>query len=176
MPHRRNEVLGDPGLPQSLPRRRVIVGGLLGLGTIALLGNGCDAATEPTGNGAPRQEVTPTAKSVDVDSDLVDRMTREIAAAAAVVAAVRRAAPSLRRVAKDLQRLHAAHLDELGWSGRPPQVPAVSRERAADRLGRAEADLRAALTDGCIEAHSGALAQLLAAMAAAIAQRQVALT
>ena len=110
-----------------------------------------------------------------MDSDLVDRMGRAIADTAAVVTAVRRSAPALRTHTADLKRLHAEHLEELGWSGTRPKAERVSAASARSHLATAEKELQATLIDGCIAANSGALAQLLAAMAAAVAQRQVGL-
>lgn len=117
--------------------------------------------------------VTPTAPPADADSGLVESVLAAISTTGALAAATAEALPGL-KVAARLARVHDAHAAELGGSVTAP-APDVPADRAAARaaLVSAETALRDRLVDGAREAHSGGLAQVLAAMAAALGQAVV---
>ncbi|GAA3824484.1 hypothetical protein [Nocardioides panacisoli] len=140
-----------------LSRRTVVVGGLGGL----LVGGAVSAC------GSQSSGTTPAAGS---DTDLVDEVGQAIADTLGRIRAARGA--GLRPVVRPFARLHDAHLKKLGWSGsaRRSGAPATRDDVLAD-----ERRLQAHLARAAGEADSGALAQVLASMAAAIAQ-QVAVT
>jgi hypothetical protein len=146
-------------LPQPVTSRRTALGGALA-GMVAV--TGCDG--EPSPVGTPRAE-TP-APPVDADAELVDQVAERIAEASAVVAAARQRSPRLRRSLRPLQRLHAEHLAVLDARAEPADTQPVARDVRA-----AETTLQRQLTDAAVRAESGALAKLLASMAAAIAQQ-----
>lgn len=120
--------------------------------------------------------VSPTAPAVDADSDLVATVLDALTAAAALATAVGTTVPALAGVATRVARLHDAHVTELGGSG-PAEAPVVPAGRAAAlrRLAEAEARLQDRLVTAAGEAESGALAQVLASMAAAVAQQRAVL-
>ncbi|TIC88735.1 hypothetical protein E8D34_03450 [Nocardioides sp. GY 10113] len=154
--------------PPTLGRRRLLGSGLAGLGALLFAATGCDAAETPLPNGA----TTPTAPAVDADSELVATIGQAIADAGAVAGAVARSAPAVRRDARALAALHAAHLDELGWSGDAAPVDPTARPRP-ERVALVETEtaLQDDLVAASMAASSGALAQALASMATAVAQR-----
>lgn len=133
---------------------------------------GTAACGSADGPGVPGPADEPAS---DADSDLVERVTDDLAEAAALAAATGRAFPSLRPLTGPLASLHRAHGTELGGLPDPatrsrPDGPA-SRARAA--LLAAEERLQRRLVQASVAAESGALAQTLASMAAAVAQRRV---
>lgn len=151
-----------------------------GLAGSALALTGCDAVgdlldgdDDPGVSGA----VTPTAPAVDADSDLVAAVLEAVAAAAATATAVGTTVPALAGVATRLARLHEAHATELGGADQA-DAPAVPKGRAAALrlLARTEAGLQERLVKAAGEAGSGALAQVFASMAAAVAQQRAVLT
>lgn len=172
-------------MPASLPpvSRRLVVAG--GLGGAALALSGCDALDDVLGrnddpgvSGAASGTVTPTAPAADADSTLVDTVVAAISGTSALVAATGTAVPGLAKITASLTRLHTAHATELGGtlSTTPPATPVTGpRAAALRRLLRAEADLQDRLVAAAGQAHSGALAQLFAAMAAALAQQRAVL-
>jgi hypothetical protein len=137
----------------------------LGLGAAGLVAvGGCDAgddAARPSllGSGSP----TATA-DVDPDSTLVDQVVAHLVAAEQLAAAGRR---------PDLVALHRAHLDALEADQPAPGRPA--RRRTPAEVRRGEVLLQRRLDDAALAAESGALARLLASMAAAVAQRLAAM-
>ncbi|KRB76054.1 hypothetical protein ASE01_13540 [Nocardioides sp. Root190] len=159
--------------PLPLSRRGLVAGGLAG--TAALLG-GCDAVgdlldgdDEPGVSGA----VTPTAPAVDADSALVSEVTQAIAATSALATATGTTVAALARIGTHLARIHDAHLVELGGAD-PAQAPVVPTDRATALKGLvlAEQRLQDRLVLAAGAARSGALAQVLASMAAAVAQQR----
>ncbi len=153
-----------------------MTGGLAGT-AMALVG--CDAVDDlldsddsPGVSGT----VSPTAPAVDADSDLVASVLDAVTAAAALATAVGTTVPALAGVATRVARLHEAHATELGGAG-AADAPAVPEGRAAAlrRLTEAEARLQDRLVSAAGEARSGALAQVLASMAAAVAQQRAVL-
>lgn len=170
-------------MPRPLPRttRRTALGGslaaVLGASGCSLLSGSDDArpsagATAPS-PGAPG--ATETVPGPDVDADLVTDVLRQLSITHRVVHENRRAHASLRPALAPLERLHAAHADELG-----DLVPVVGRVAdraeapavALARVATAEDRLERRLVRAAIAAESGALAQLLASMAAAVAQER----
>ena len=115
----------------------------------------------------------PTAPAVDADSDLVEKVGGQITSALSLAVATGASVPQLRPLARRLSALHRAHLSELS---QPDDVEdgevKGSAETARARLLRAEEKLQQRLVRAAVEAESGALAQLFASMAAAIAQER----
>lgn len=171
-----------PASPPPVSRRLVVAGGI---GGAALALSGCDLLDDVLGgdddpgvSGTPSGTVTPTAPAADADSTLVEGVVTAISGTSALATATGAAVPGLARATATLTRIHASHAAELGGTitpaTPPPAVPAA-RAAALRRLLRAEADLQGRLVDAAQQAHSGALAQLFAAMAAALAQQQAVL-
>ncbi|MBU2696725.1 hypothetical protein [Pimelobacter sp. 30-1] len=171
-----------PASPAPVSRRLLVAGGL---GGAALALSGCDLLDDVLGreddpgvSGSPSGAVTPTAPAEDADSTLVEDVVTAISATSALVAATTTAVPALAKTTATLTRLHAAHVAELGATITAPATPPAAsgpRPAALRRLLRAEADLQTRLVGAAQQAQSGALAQLFAAMAAAIAQQRAVL-
>lgn len=140
-----------------LSRRTVLAGGLGGL----LVGGAVSAC------GSQSSGTTPAAGS---DTDLVDEVGQAISDTLTRITSAPGA--GLRPVVRPFVRLHNAHLNKLGWSGSSQQA---GRLTTRDEVLAAEHRLQSTLTRAAGQADSGALAQVLASMAAAIAQ-QVAVT
>lgn len=146
---------------------------------MAVLLTGCAAVDELLSDGddpGVSGAVSPTAPAVDADSGLVDEVVAAIGAALALATATGTAVAALAPAGQQLARVHRAHLAELGGSV-PDSTPAVpaSRPAALRAMLRSEARLQAGLLDAAGRAHSGALAQVLASMAAAVAQQRAVL-
>lgn len=162
-------------MPSRAPRasrRAVLVGGGLTGGTvIAATMAGCGSArrAEDAAVGA----VDATAPAVGADSDLVDTVGRQLTTALALALATGASLPRLRPLARRLTALHRAHLEELG---QPDDADGGkvqgSVETARARLLRSEEALQGRLVRAALDAESGALAQVFAAMAAAVAQER----
>lgn len=162
-----------PVTPTSISRRALVTGGLAGTATVLA---GCDAVDgllPDEGTPGVSGAVTPTAPAVDADSGLVDEVVAALDEALALAVATGTAVPALAATGARFDRLHRAHLAELGGSGRAA-APQVSRTRsvATRALLRSEARLQSDLLDAAGRAQSGALAQALASMAAAVAQQR----
>ena len=160
----------------------------LGLGLVALAGAGCspEASTSEPPSGTPSGRRTPgpragqdepdASPTADPDTELVALVLTEISRAHAQVRADRRAHRPLAGQLRGLERLHARHAAELGGL---VEVPALTiraeprRDRVLPRLRRLENRLQQQLVRDCVDADSGALALLLASMAAGIAQERV---
>jgi len=162
---------------RTLVSRRSVVAAVLagGLGGATLTLSSCDLVEDLTGAGDEPGDsgvVSPTAPAADADSALVEDVLTAITATGALAAATA-TLPGLTGLGTRLARLHRGHARELGGGADAP-LPAVSGPRASARtaLLGAEADLQARLVDAARQAQSGALAQILAAMAAAIAQQR----
>lgn len=165
-----------PRTPLSLTRRALVTGGLAGT---AFALSGCDGVDGLLGGDddpGVSGEVSPTAPAVDDDSALVSEVAAAIAAVAALATATGTTVPALARVGAHLARLHEAHLERLGGAEAPdpPAVPATRRAALA-RLLQAEVRLQDRLVAAAGEAGSGGLAQVLASMAAAVAQQRAVL-
>ncbi len=150
-------------LPQPVTSRRTAMGGALAGLVVA---SGCDADPAP----AEGRRAEPTAPPVDADAELVDQVAEHIAKASAAVAAARKESSQLRRSLRPLQRLHAEHLAVLEVRAEPDAGQPAARDVRA-----AETALQRQLADAAVRAESGALAQLLASMSAAVAQQLVVL-
>ena len=122
---------------------------------------------------APAGAVDPTEPAVDADSDLVESIGKQLTKALSLALATGTSVPGLRPLARRLTSLHRAHLDELS---QPDQADggkvAGSVETARARLLRSEEQLQGRLVRAALDAESGALAQVLASMAAAVAQER----
>ncbi|WP_435771964.1 hypothetical protein [Nocardioides sp. SYSU DS0651] len=157
--------------PTSLTRRGLLAGGL----GAAVLTGGCDAVGDALGGeeAGPQGAGTPTAPAADADSRLVEEVGAAVAATGALASATADQVRGLAPIGRRLGRLHEAHAARLGWSGTPEEPP-VPRRRAAAlrRLLEAERRLEQQLVDAALAAESGALAQVLASMAAAVAQQR----
>jgi hypothetical protein len=143
------------------------LGGALA-GIVAL--TGCD---RDRGSEEPTSQQT-TAPPVDADADLVDEVLQRIAEVAAVVSEGRGQDPRLRRRLRPLAELHGAHGAALG--AEPLSLSTPRRGRTLAQVRAAETELQRQLTEAAVRAESGALAKLLASMAAGVAQHLVALS
>ena len=147
---------------------------VLSAGACSLRPSDTDSATpsapEP---GAPAATATVPGPVADVD--LVTEVLRQLSVTHRVVRQIRGAHRSLEASLRPLERLHAAHARELGGL-----VPATGRiadpnemsEAALAQVVSAETRLQRRLARAAIAAESGALAQLLASMTAALAQER----
>lgn len=163
-------------MPARASRRTALTGGLAGLLALA----GCDAlqwpeaGPGPSGDGdgtgrGPGEEVAGT----EHDAELVERAAASIGAAYAGVATFGGPA-RVRRALRPLAALHREHLDLLVPDRGDESATGESRpedQRPRWRAVRSrEASLADELADLAIEADSGRLARLLAAMAAGVDQ------
>ncbi len=149
--------MSAPHLPTS---RRTALGGALA-GLVAL--TGCDdnpgpaptpgTATTPSGNG---------------DTALVDGLIELMAETAGLVTLTRKSHRDLRPTLSPLAQLHTAHQEALDPDG--VDAVLITGPAGLPQVRRAESKLQRHLTDAAVAAESGALAGLLASMAAAIAQ------
>lgn len=115
-----------------------------------------------------------TAPAVDTDSDLVADVVRGIEGALRTATATGAAFPALRASARAFVAVHRAHLVELGEHGkdRPGGKATGSAADAKAHLLAVEEKLQGRLVAAALAAESGALAQVFAAMAAAVAQQR----
>jgi hypothetical protein len=150
-------------------RRTVLTGGTVA-GAAFLAVAGCGVTQDGT-SGAVADD--PTAPAVDADSDLVQTVGGQLAATLALARATASSVPQLRPLARRLAALHRAHLGELSQpdDGKDGKVPG-SAETARARLLRSEEKLQQHLVRAALAAESGALAQVFASMAAAVAQER----
>lgn len=136
--------------------------------------SGCGAtdADDPTEQ-TEQAVADPSAPAVDADSDLVTAVGDQLTSALALAVATGSSLPRLRPLARRFSALHRAHLGELS---RPDEVGdrrvTGTTETARARLLRGEEKLQHQLVRASLEAESGALAQVFAAMAAAVAQER----
>jgi hypothetical protein len=160
-------------VPSPAPRasRRAVLGSgaVAGVGLLAVV-TGC--GTDDSRRTGPTS-VEPSAPAVDADSDLVTRVVAQVTSALALAKATGAAFPALRPLTGPFVALHRAHLDELGKSadGGKRHVGGAA-DTGRERLLRAETELQGRLVDAALAAESGALAQVFASMAAALAQRR----
>ena len=138
-------------------------------------------SSEGTGRAAAAEETKRTPldpDSADPDSDLVALVVADLSDAHARVRANRRAHPPLADRLRGLERLHARHAAELGGLVTASAVARRAERRRArvlPRITTVEDVLQQRLVDHAVAAESGALALLLAAMAAGLAQAREAL-
>jgi hypothetical protein len=179
-------------VPRPLPRssRRsllhgvVATAGLGGLATTSALGlSGCSADDPAPAPGTPVTSSTAgtngpdgpdeAADAGDADTALVAQVVEELSQARARVLAQRRAHPPLADRLRPLERLHARHAAELGGLVDVPAVRAERRRgRVLARVADTEARLQERLVAHAVAADSGALALLVASMAAGVAQER----
>lgn len=154
--------------PPRASRRAVLTGGTV-VGAALLATAGC-GLRQPEGS-AGAAVVDTTAPAVDADTDLVETVAGQLTSALDLAVATGAAVPRLRPVSRRLASLHRAHLRELS---RPDDEAGGkvkgSQETAKARLLRAEQKLQRELVQAALDAESGALAQVFASMAAAVAQ------
>lgn len=130
--------------------------------------------------GAPEVAETTTGAAVDPEPDdpdaaLVESTLLAVSTAHHEARSASRAFPALADALDPLVRLHRAQAGELGGLRPPARRPpdrAASQAKARRRVARSEADLQATLVAAATDADSGALARLLASMAAAVAQHR----
>lgn len=153
-------------------RRSVLTGTGAAVGVLlvgATAGCGLRQADESAGAAA----VDPTEPAVDADSDLVETIGAQIAAALALAAATGAAFNQLRSLTRPLVAVHRFHLGELGLPDKDRHGTLKgSAATARARLLRSEEQLQQRLVRAALDAESGALAQVFASMAAAIAQQR----
>ncbi|MCL2543918.1 MAG: hypothetical protein FWE71_15850 [Nocardioidaceae bacterium] len=127
----------------------------------------CDATVStPPRSGRERR----TGRSSGGDQALVASLARQIAGTRAAATVVAHHHHDSRNWALGLATLHQKHLHRLGATS---ARPAVVSARTPTALVSAERRLQHSLVAGAGQAESGALAQVLASMAAAIGQRLV---
>jgi hypothetical protein len=154
---------------------------VLGLAATFLVA-GCDHGDD-IGGSPPGRSESPTGSTPSSsvpqqtpDEALVDSVVTALSTAAYAVRLARRE-PDLREVASAVLRAHRAHAHSLEaeLDVRPPpgSLPAAGNALAA--LRSSERQLHTSLVDAAGRAESGALARLLASMAASTAQHLAAL-
>ncbi len=156
--------------PARASRRALLTGGAVA-GATLLAVSGCGST--PSEGAARAADDDPTAPAVDADSDLVETVGGQVTKALALAVATGASVPQLRPLTRRLSELHRAHLGELSRpddveDGKVQGTTATARER----LLRAEEKLQQQLVRAAVDAESGALAQVFASMAAAIAQER----
>ncbi|MEV7428706.1 hypothetical protein AB0N29_03740 [Nocardioides sp. NPDC092400] len=161
-----------PSLPTA--SRRTVVGvaavtlGPLVGGALA----GCDADLDGLLPGGDQPGAASPAPDPDADEALVEEVVGEVAAQLSLVAAVRVRHPRLRPVLAGLEAVHVAHLEALEGTQEGPSAPPTADAAAALALARRrEIAHQRRLAGAAVRADSGPLAQLLASMAAAVAQQ-----
>lgn len=147
-----------------LARRGLLLGGV---GAVAALAAGC--GTKDAGAGAANE---PTSPAVGADSDLVERVVGEIRTALGTASATARRHRALRGLARPFAALHRTHLDRLEADAEAEGSAPADEASARAALLRAEERLQRGLVGAAVEAQSGALAQVFAAMAAGVAQQR----
>lgn len=165
-----------PDRVSHLSRRAFVA---FGLGGAALTLSGCDALDSVIGDDDPVSPgaVTPTAPAADADSTLVDEVATAIAEAGALAAATGTTIAPLARIGDRLARIHTSHASELGRTeAAAPPVVTGPKAAALRTLLANEAALQKRLVAAAQTAESGALAQVFASMAAALAQQRVVLS
>lgn len=160
--------------PSHLSRRAT-----LGAAAIALVATGCDL--DPRSESPPANPPQVEASGSDSDdSALVRAAQSELTSLVELLELTAVTHPALGELTRRLSAVHSTHLGLLDGdpsvtdlTAAPPSVsPGIKAAYVA--LRKQERRLQSRLIDWSVEAQSGALARLLAAMAAAVAQ-QVAL-
>ena len=161
--------------PLPLTRRATI-----GAAVVALAATGCDLdprSTPPSTDPSDDPSTSGTAKPGNDDSALVSAVRDGLGALLALVARTQAAHAALGPPARPLVTLHSTHLTlldgELPVTDLTESAPRPkARSRAASAALRSrERRLQSRLVDWSVDADSGALARLLASMAAAVAQQ-----
>lgn len=160
-------------MPSPAPSRRAVLTGSTAIGAVLLATTvaGCGLGSDDDATSAA--SVDPTSPAVDADSDLVERVGRQLASALSLAVATGASVPALRSLARGFDSLHRAHLRELSQPDDARDGKVGGGEAAARaRLLRSEEKLERQLVQAALAAESGALAQVFASMAAAVAQRR----
>ena len=146
-------------------RRGILRGAAVAALTMPVLA-ACDATDVTPRNGSVRQ----TGQSSAADQTLVSTVAGVVAGTRAAANALSKNDKAHRTWALGLASMHQQHLSRLGtgWTATPVQA------RTPAALAAAERTLQQKLVSAAQQAESGALAQTLASMAAAIGQRLVA--
>lgn len=134
--------------PHLLARRTALT-----LGAVAIVASGCDDGDKTDPGSAP--SATPTE---DADTALVDAVLADLTHAETV---------ALGGGFADLAALHRAHIEALDG----PEAVAGTAVATKEAVRRTEQRLQKKLVQASVAAESGELAQLLASMSAAVAQR-----
>jgi hypothetical protein len=145
-------------------RRGVLRGAAVAAVALPVLA-ACDATDVTPRNGSVRQ----TGRSSAADQALVSTIAGQVAGTRAAAASLAKHDKTRRTWALGLAALHQQHLRRLGTGWTATQVKAGTPAA----LVAAEQRLQHALAVAAGQAESGALAQVLASMAAAIDQRLV---
>jgi hypothetical protein len=159
-------------VPSPAPRasRRALLAGGTVAGAALLAVAGC-GDTRADGDGAGADD--PSAPSVDADSRLVETVGGQLTRALGLAAATAASVPQVRQLARGLAALHRTHLSELGQPDSVEESRVTgTAEAARARLLRSEEKLQRQLVQAALDAESGALAQVFASMAAAVAQER----
>jgi hypothetical protein len=170
--------------PSPAVSRRALLGvsaGLVALGTTGCSFDSLDPTSDdptitPTGASSGSTATPATDDPADApvdDAALVADVLAAIALAHRTARDTRRAHRGLATTLRRVETLHRDHADELGVM--PTATGRVTRSgetaaRALARVDRAEGRLQRTLVDAAAAAGSGALAQTLASMAAAVVQ------
>ncbi len=151
---------------------------------LALTGAGCsfgsldptseDPTLTPSDGASPTDNGTDTGVDADADTALLEAAALAVSSAHHAVRTNLRLHPDLDGVLRPLERLHRTHARELGGlqevTGSAAD-PAEAPRQVLARIAKVEAGLQRALVRDATRAESGALALLLASVAAAVAQR-----
>ncbi len=161
-------------------RRAALGAGLTaGLGLTGTLGACSTSSTPATPRPAPRATASGSGAAAtdrgnaEPDTALVASVLDAVSLVHAQVRANRRAHASLSVRLRGLERLHARHAAELGGLAVVTAPAAELRtSQVVAALASVEDRLQRRLVGACVDAESGALALLLASMAAGVAQER----
>lgn len=152
------------------------------MGVVGVLAAGCTADLDPTSDdptltpsGSPTTASATPGQEVDSDVAVLDAAAEAVSQAHHLVRRHLRRYPGQRAVLAPLERLHRVHARELGGLRPVTGGGTVPSVQVLGRVAREEAALQRTLTRRATEARSGALALLLASMAAGVAQHRTTL-
>jgi hypothetical protein len=138
------------------------------IATLALPALPLAAACDATDTTPHEGRIDPTAGAAAADQALVDAVARRIAGLRQAATSLARHDHAHRSWLLAVAALHEQHLRKLGATGARPRA---ARATSVAALTSAERSLQQTLVAASSRAASGALAQVLASMAAAIEQR-----
>ena len=148
-----------------------------GVGGAAVVLTACDVLDGPSGDEGPGVSPDASVDAVDADSTLVEEVGEAIASTAALATATGAAYPALTGLGTRLAKVHEVHARGLGRTT-PAPAPTIASGNSAlarQQLLAAEQQLQTRLVEAAQQAESGSLAQLIASMAAAVAQQRAVL-
>lgn len=159
--------------PLLTSRRTALGGALVGAWTLTA----CDVPDVLPGGEEADGTGPEELPEADADTALLEQVREQITAADSVVAELLQQHPGLRVRLRPLRRMHAAHADAIeGFGDRvPADLGAVPRRQGVATARRTEKALQGELVRAAVRAESGALAKLLASMAASVAQHLAAM-